>query len=294
MKCAAGLLIVVVCSGAFASEPGQPLDCSDWVFSDPGLTCRVVIADCTEPSGSYFCSNVAGRPVVGDGSILFVRQIPAGQLGCPGNPSVFYRIEVSRLTNGIRSVVGTLSPRCGPNNTADAVQMVGPDDANAGFDITYGRLYIGLTRRCDAGLGGQCSYGTPTTLFTIEGFTTTFEILQSYTPQPSALGFRVPYMPEGMAAADHFDTYWGPLTKPLDFTQAHPLACDYPATAPHVGDYLSVSDTVPTPAPGQGVYYVTSATYQGATRYGRKTTAGHLTGRDPALLPTCQTPTQLK
>ena len=38
-----------------------------------------------------------------------------------------------------------------------------------------------------------------------------------------------------------------------------------------------------------GVYYVTAATYQGATRYGRKTTAGHLSGRDPAVLPTCPT-----
>ena len=69
--------------------------------------------------------------------------------------------------------------------------------------------------------------------------------------------------------------------------QAHPLQCNYPATPPHVGDYLTVADTVPTPAPGQGVYYVTAATYQGATRYGRKTTAGHLSGRDPAMLPTC-------
>jgi hypothetical protein len=95
-------------------------------------------------------------------------------------------------------------------------------------------------------------------------------------------------MPEGMPAADHFDTYWGNLTKPIDFTQAHPLACDYPPAPPHVGDYLSVADTVPTPAAGQGVYYITSATYQGATRYGHKTTAGHLSGRDPAVLPACE------
>ena len=40
----------------------------------------------------------------------------------------------------------------------------------------------------------------------------------------------------------------------------------YPSAAPQVGDYLTVADTVPTPAPGQGVYYVTAATYQGATR----------------------------
>lgn len=59
-----------------------------------------------------------------------------------------------------------------------------------------------------------------------------------------------------------------------------------------VGVYLTLPDTVPTPPPGQGVYYVTAATYQCATRYGRKTTAGHLSGRDPAALPVCSQPGQ--
>ena len=34
-------------------------------------------------------------------------------------------------------------------------------------------------------------------------------------------------------------------------------------------------------------WYVTAATYQGVTRYGREATAGHLSGRDPGLLPIC-------
>jgi hypothetical protein len=37
----------------------------------------------------------------------------------------------------------------------------------------------------------------------------------------------------------------------------------------------------------QGVYYVTAATYQDATRFGRKAMGGHLTGRDPTLLLGC-------
>jgi hypothetical protein len=61
-------------------------------------------------------------------------------------------------------------------------------------------------------------------------------------------------------------------------------------TPPHVGDYLTVADAVPTPAPGQGVYYVTATTYADATRYGCKTTGGHLAGRDPAMLPACVQP----
>ena len=42
----------------------------------------------------------------------------------------------------------------------------------------------------------------------IEGFTTTFDILQTYEPTSGPIGFRVPYMLEGFPAADHFDTYY--------------------------------------------------------------------------------------
>jgi len=96
-----------------------------------------------------------------------------------------------------------------------------------------------------------------------------------------------------MAGADRFDTYWGNLSTFGDWSQAHPLACNYPTAAPHVGDYITVADTVPTPAPSQGVHYVTAATYQGATRYGRKTTAAHMSGRDPAVLAGCETTTAM-
>ena len=153
----------------------------------------------------------------------------------------------------------------------------------ATFDAVNGRIIIPLETYCGGCGPGYLEYW----IVSIQGLAPLFDILQSYLPQPTALGFPVPAMPEGMAGADHFDTYWGPLTHPLDFTQAHPLQCGYPAAAPHVGDYLSVNDPLPDPEPGTGRYYVTSATYQGQTRYGRKTTAGHLTGRDPALLPAC-------
>ena len=94
-------------------------------------------------------------------------------------------------------------------------------------------------------------------------------------------------MPEGLPAADHFDTCYGPLVKPIDFSQAQGLQCDYPSSPPAVGDYLEVADTVPTPAPGEGVYYVTAVTHQGQTRYGRKASGGVMSGRDPAGLAAC-------
>ena len=84
------------------------------------------------------------------------------------------------------------------------------------------------------------------------------------------------------------DTYWGDLATVGDWSQAQPLQCGYPATAPSVGDYLTVDDTLPTPAPSHGYYYVTAVNYQGDIRYGRKLSGGVLTGRDPAVLPACK------
>jgi hypothetical protein len=119
------------------------------------------------------------------------------------------------------------------------------------------------------------------------GLTTMFEILQTYTPATSELGFRVPYMPEGFPAADYFDTYYGDLATVGDWNQAQPLQCGYPSTPPSVGDYLTVADPLPDPAPGTGRYYVTAVTHLGQRRYGRKATNGVLSGRDPAVLPGC-------
>ncbi len=54
---------------------------------------------------------------------------------------------------------------------------------------------------------------------------------------------------------------------------------------PKIGDFMAVADSLATPPPGQGYYYVTAATYQGQTRFGRKTTARRLEGRDPVATP---------
>ena len=94
-------------------------------------------------------------------------------------------------------------------------------------------------------------------------------------------------MPEGMNGVDWFDTYWGRLANPIEFSNAKPLQCAYPASPPEIGEYLTITDTLPAPSPGQGYYYATAATFQGETRYGRKATGGQLSGRDPAVLPGC-------
>lgn len=93
-------------------------------------------------------------------------------------------------------------------------------------------------------------------------------------------------MPEGLPAADWFDTYYGEIGN-YDFTEAQPLQCGYPATSPEVGDYLTVADPLPTPSAGQGRWYLTAVAYQAETRHGRRRIGGVLTGRDPGRLPAC-------
>jgi hypothetical protein len=240
-----------------------------------------VIETCGVTEPMDLCRDVQDRPADNAGGILKIWRRPLNL-----SPCGYGRIELLRFENGASSLVGYVQDRCGVPGTWDTITMFGSDDGHAGFEPNTGRLLIGVVTKCLNNTATCPNQNGMERLIAIDGFTTTFEVLHTYSQQ-TALGFRVPYMPEGMAGADHFDTYWGPLTKPIDFTQAHPLACDYPTSPPHVGDYLAVADTVPTPATGQGVYYLTAATYQGATRYGRKTTAGQLSGRDPAALPVC-------
>ena len=54
MKYAACLLVAFACSGAFASELGNPLDCSDWIMVEPGLSCSYWYQySC--PDSDYWC-----------------------------------------------------------------------------------------------------------------------------------------------------------------------------------------------------------------------------------------------
>lgn len=306
MKYAAVLVAGLVCASAFASDPGQPLDCSDWVFVEPGHSCVTVLpANCS----SDFCSvhlngpdeRGVNRAADNQGNLYLVRRVLT-EGSCDPN-QLFGRVELVRLDPaGLEHVVGYMPDRnytptngaCSahdlafPTRDPSFYNVSGPMAGVLTFLPTAGRFVISLTSWSPS--SNVQPYGPQVWLGAITGFPTLFEVLQSYTPQPAQLGFAVPSMPEGLPAVDHFDTYTGPLTHPLDFTQAQPLACNYPATPPSVGDYLTVADPLPDPAPGTGRYYITATTYHGQTRYGRKATAGVQSGRDPALLPSCQVP----
>jgi hypothetical protein len=290
MKSSSLLLLCTVGLGltpSYASEPGQPLDCSDWVISEPGISCREIRecgVEATTGNVDFPCYNLSGSGIDTEGAVLGLERVEPADLLCGGNR--LGRLDFRSFGNNVDRSLGSVSERCvnPARSCLDKIAM-----QNRAFDPSNGRLYVWFRSYQDN--SGSCGDGWPPFydrqwLAVFEGFTTTFEILQTYTPSAS-LGFRVPYMPEGLPAADHFDTYYGPLVKPIDFSQAQGLQCDYPATPPVIGDYLEVADSVPMPAPGRGYYYVTAVTHLGQTRYGRKASGGVLSGRDPALLSAC-------
>ncbi len=296
------LALLLLPGAVFASDPGQPLDCSDWVFLEPGLSCTTV-----EPYGcdKAACEDGPLRQADNTGGLLFIRAEQVGTALCPGisGAEPIYRTSLLRYDETNEIVLGYVEDRCGVLYEIDfattaSVPWNGDPVGTSGplvFDDKTGRLWIPMSSGCRrSGAGGPspiCTnyYGERASLWllAVDGFATTFEILQTYEPTSGPIGFRVPYMPEGFPAADWFDTYYGNLGTVGDWSQAQPLECDFPASMPSVGDFLSVYDPLPSPSPGQGRYYVTAVSYQGQTRYGRKAMGGVLSGRDPAVLPTC-------
>ncbi len=275
---AASILIVAVLP-ALASEPGQPLDCSDWVFVEPGLSCTTWIPNpCDERYPPCATSGIR-EAFDNQGRMYYTRMILSIRVESCGGID---RVELRRYDGASDQLVAYIESRCVDGSGSDSV--AGGDDIL--FDDKAGRFITLLRDYC---YGPSCNYSPGHWKAALGGFATTFDVLHTYTPQ-AALGFRVPYMPEGLPAADHFDTYTGDIATLGDFSQAQPLQCDYPTAPPSVGDYLTVNDSLPNPVVGRGRYYVTAATYQGQTRYGRKGFRGQLSGRDPALLPACIPP----
>lgn len=203
-------------------------------------------------------------------------------------------IEIHRSRDGGQTVevVATILSRDAPQGGWDGIRFTNyRDSVFAGdeerilFDASSGRLLVWLTTLCD--VTGQ-PYEGGRWIAAIEGLATTFEVLQTYVPQPAQVGFRVPYMPEGFRSADRFDTFYGNVSDLPDFTVAHPMACNVPGDhAPQMGEYITIPDTSPLPTAGAASYIVTAVTHGGQKRYGRKRIAGVLSGRDPALLPAC-------
>ena len=282
---AASILIVAVLP-ALASEPGQPLDCSDLAVFEPGYACQQISP---RPCTSEACRNGnAERVIDNQGRIIYVKAVATG---AQCNIRALLATEI-RIVDGLEDrLLARIEDRCVVEHDSFTDVLTPAAMSNGygrlSFDEERGRLLIPMASDVYRQGGNPPNYGGGAWLMAIDGFAREFDILNSYIPDLSAIAFRAPSMAFGFPAVDQFDTFYGDISALGDFTQAHPLQCDYPSSPPQVGDYLTVADTLPDPPAGHGRYYITAATYQGQTRYGRQGHQGHLSGRDPALLPVC-------
>jgi len=291
------ILGLAVFSVVNASEPGQPLDCSDWTFLVPGISCSTRVAyPCAGAIWTACGSQGSGVLRDNTGAYYELAAAPIAEPMCGFLDIDGVQIRRLRL-DGTVEVIAEIRDRCVDPlfPQEDYISIQGP-----GFDPVTGSLLLSASLVCNAppgnpGYSQRCAnYGSAPsgdliggrTVFAIDGLGSLFDIFQSYIPVSAPVGFVVPIHPDGLQASEQFDTYYGPLVGPRDFSQAQPLRCNYPATIPQPGDYLEAG-VVPDPPSRQGYYYVTAATYQGETRYGRKRENGVLSGRDPAGLPPC-------
>ena len=151
--------LVVLLSPAWASEPGEPLDCDDWVFLEPGLSCTDM--DC---AGNRWCELGNQTQALSDGGIVQLRMSSFGsQIDCAvvGNPlRLGQRLEIVRFDGAVETIIGQLDARCGPPDTRDGLLFGDHLREVITFDPTAGRLYIHeLMSTCTTNGSGACDYG---------------------------------------------------------------------------------------------------------------------------------------
>ncbi len=186
---------------------------------------------------------------------------------------------------GPRIPFATLVDRCKASGTHSA-QI----EQSQVFDDKGGRLLVGLFVICS---GSPCNFLPGGRMLAISGLATTFDVRQTYetnaslTTESASLGFRIPVKSEGLDAADHFDTYWG---KPHEAARLHacawltvllPCRAATDRRAPHRSRYGSQ----PRAGPSGLLRY--GSDLSGRDSIWAQDNRSHLTGRDPALLPTC-------
>jgi len=184
MKCAATVLVAFVCSGAFASGPGEPFDCADWVFQESGLSCAVwhpwTIWE--EP----FPPNGDPRTYLDELSSFDMAQrlIRARKVLVPAPEGCEYvwdmpQLEIYWRDGASEGVIAHLPPRC------NFEQFEWADDpSNIEFDPISGTLLVGVAdvTGCWSGSKSCAPWTAGWWVAAIHGFTTTSEVLDSYTP----------------------------------------------------------------------------------------------------------------
>ena len=171
-----GIVIVIVLAIAAwtvtpASEPGQPMDCSDLVSAFPGLTVtRLSPPRCPDDhSPGLLCwVNGSNTAVDNEGQLIGIDGAPTGG-ACGSFPLSSSRVV--RLVGGQEQVLATMQQRC-LSTEPEVVEVGGP--AGLLFDPVKGRLFVWITSDCV----GDCPYPQTHGACAIDGFPTLRRVLR--------------------------------------------------------------------------------------------------------------------
>ena len=167
--------LAVVCSlafPAFASEPGQQMDCSDITFGEPGHSCAVAVSHLPPsfvrgpglgPLQPFFVDN--------EGNVYIV--VTGNGPACPGWPYTD-RWEIRRFNqDGSSSVVVSSESRCVPDGTVDFTESY----SAPAFDPVSGRILIPIWSSCFSQFARCTNYEPRVWLAAINGFPTLSDVL---------------------------------------------------------------------------------------------------------------------
>jgi len=238
----------------------QPLECRTRYETVPALTQTPGSAVGVDAASSvYHIANSGTMQFAdGDGTVLQRRSTS----GVTENVVKFYRERSLGFSNGV--FFSFIQPFY--------------------FDVTAGRIEI-LVGASVRPVSNETDFIVG--IVEISGLPRLFDTLLTFVPGQQALNVLTPEHPDGFRSTDSLQVWIGNVRSMPDWSQAEPLTCEA-ATSPIPGQLVTVPDTLPAPAIGEGRYYLV-ATQSGADRrLGRQYVNRAFSAREPTGLPICQ------
>jgi len=182
------ILIALPSAPVIASNPGEPLDCSDWVFLEPGYSCELVDQQQWSDRGTTLAVDNEGRTIQMDNH-RSVRQFdPIRGWITIGEPAT--RFNPDGTTDFFETIWSCPRGDC----FAPATVIVGD---SLWFDAVHGFLYVPGWAVCGPRtVPPTCPYPRTARVFRIRGFPSLADVLQDSLP-PGPQGEQGPSGPPG-------------------------------------------------------------------------------------------------
>ena len=266
----AGITISVLRETSIIANPSY---CSPAGAEPKPLECLVVLRSAHNPVsyGSELGADAAGRKynisLLGDATALEFSD---------GDGAFIERMDSA---GQVESIARIYNRRCVDAGCTSMETFYYFPNYIGAFDLLAGRMVM-IVRAVG---NGDDSVG----IAEIRGLPTLFDTLLTFVPGQQSMNVLVPTMPDGFRTADSLQVWTGDMRSMPDWSQAQSLSCEAAAN-PSPGEVVSVADTLPDPAVGEGRYYLVASRKGADRRLGRQYVNGSYSAREPAGLPGCQ------